>query len=194
MKDYQTRITKLLPPPSKPSCTDGDWTEVERKLGIPLPEDYQWFVSNYGIGEIGTIGSSEGYLYVLSPFSTYDGLNLYQGIELALTNLRRYCQDGTVKKPKPYPLLFPETGGLLPFGGTANCNYLSWRTVGPPNQWHVVVWDMDCLQLRELLGSTLSKFLIDTLTNKAIIADNESLTGEGWLDEPTFLPFRPAEH
>jgi hypothetical protein len=193
MKSYQEQLLQLLPPPSKKYYAEGNWEESERKLGTPLPTDYKWFITNYGSGTIGTKGSDEPYLWVLSLFRKSDSM----GDNLGMVNLRSYYEDGTVKGYYKdgnilkcgFPPLFPEPGGLLAFAGTGTGQYLYWRTEGTPDQWPVVIWDTDFLRLWEI-PSTLSEFLVDLVTRKGIVVGGESLTGEGWLDEPDFVPGR----
>ena len=48
---------------------------------------------------------------------------------------------GAQPKPRMYPVaVFPEPGGLLPWGTTENFgDVLLWETIGEPNEWKVVV-------------------------------------------------------
>ena len=57
-------LTQLLPPPQTPVENQGDWTNVEQQLGMPLPADYKWFISTYGTGSI-----CAAFINVLNPFA-----------------------------------------------------------------------------------------------------------------------------
>jgi hypothetical protein len=123
-------LLKLLPPPLNPGevPTAEDWTAAERRLG-KLPADYKALVDRYGTGII------DRFLWVLNPASANSYLNLLRQNEPILNALKELREAG---EPCPYAL-YPEPGGLLPFGKTDNGDALFWQTVGEPNKWPVVV-------------------------------------------------------
>jgi hypothetical protein len=126
------RLPQLLPPPTNPtgSGNHGDWEAVEAGL-TPLPRDYKEFVDTYGLGRI------DGFVLIYSPFAQSPSANLLaRGRQdlAALTELRNKYGKSEV----PYAL-FPEQGGLLPFGTDDNGDGLYWLTEGDPDEWAVVV-------------------------------------------------------
>lgn len=123
-------LLTVLPAPQHPSevPTPETWSDTERQLG-QLPEDYKAFLGRFGTGTIGD------FIGILNPASKNPHLNLLvkgRAILSALIELR----DGG--EPCPYPL-FPDPGGLLPFGVTDNGDMLLWLTAGEPRRWSVVV-------------------------------------------------------
>jgi SUKH superfamily protein len=57
-------MVRLIAPPTAPVDAHGDWTAVERELGVRLPDDYKWLVSTYGWGEF------RDFLNLPTPFGT----------------------------------------------------------------------------------------------------------------------------
>lgn len=122
-------LTRLIPPPPEPFAARGDWSAVERRLGVRLPGDYKALVEAYGWGEFCD------FLYLRTPFGHGPNNGLV-------------WQDGDPSAPPrwdgreryPYPL-HPEPGGLLVWGTTMDADRLCWLTAGDPASWPVVVWD-----------------------------------------------------
>lgn len=126
------RLIDVLPCPTSPmEVTASDtWTDVEVSLRQNLPSDFKEFVRSYGTGCI------DNFLWVFNPFSANPHLNLLHQLEPRL-NAEREIRD---KFPHLVPFaLFPERGGLLPFGASDNGDVLFWLTEGVPDQWAVVV-------------------------------------------------------
>jgi hypothetical protein len=124
----------VLPPPANPAYTgtQGEWAAVESGLGVTLPRDYKQFISEYGAGSI------DEYLVVYSPFWSESSL----AHELArLQHAYHYLVASLGYFPVPYPI-FPEVGGLLPWGSTANGDVCSWITdQGDPDRWPILIDD-----------------------------------------------------
>lgn len=57
-------LCDLVPPPVNPVAAQGDWEQVEVKLGVRLPGDYKQLISMYGMGVFGDI-------FLNTPFSRY---------------------------------------------------------------------------------------------------------------------------
>jgi hypothetical protein len=122
-------LLRISPPPTRPVDAEGDWSRVETVL-CALPDDYKSLVKTYGVG------CFDGFIWLLSPFSQVEHLNLVHQARLAskaYTEL--YSEFG---EEKLYPI-FPEKGGLLPFALTDNGDYVFWKAVGSPEDWKVVV-------------------------------------------------------
>jgi len=143
----------LLPPPNPVEIpTAEDFDAVERQVGT-LPDDYKVFLTHFGTGIINR------FLWVLNPASANQHLNFLRGGEPILKALKELKSDGEYS---PYPL-YPEAGGLLPFGKTDNGDALFWLRVGEPNQWPVIVnaaRDPDY----EKFDCGMTDFLADILT------------------------------
>jgi hypothetical protein len=126
-------LIEVMPPPKRPVETGSaeQWTNVEESLGTALSTDYREYNNTFGTGCIGA------FLWPYNPFSSNENLNLLTRGKLileAMSVIKERFGDTEV----PYPL-FPEPGGLLPWGSTDNGDSLFWLTTGNPDEWPVVV-------------------------------------------------------
>lgn len=127
-----SRLLQVVSPPIRPveAGEGNDWAAIEEKLGTGLPTDYKAYIRTFGTGCL------DGFIWVFNPFSANPNLNLFHRIEASLQALRQLrAQDASEVS---YPL-FPEAGGLLPWGATDNGDGLSWLTMGKPDEWSIVV-------------------------------------------------------
>jgi hypothetical protein len=83
----------------------------------------------------------------------------------------------------PYPL-FPEPGGLLPFGIDDNGDGLYWLTTGEPDQWSIVVNESRAPEY-EQFDMSVTEFLQEVLSRKTIC---EIFPSDFPLEEPDFQP------
>lgn len=121
-------LMRVVPPPPVPSeAYIGPWDAIETDLGAVLPQDYKDFVRFYGRG------SFMEFLGIHAPVSWSPYVRLQSEVRVICDDLRR-------DPDRPYPL-WPEPGGLLPFGKTDFGDCLFWLPHGPPDDWGVVVWD-----------------------------------------------------
>ena len=125
-------LRRTLAPPTKPNVGTNppDWSLIEKQL-CPLPETYKEFIDTYGLGKI------DDFLIVYSPTASDTYLNLLARGTLDLEALRE-LKSKHGEREVPYRL-FPEPGGLLPFGIDENGDGLYWLTEGPPERWSIVV-------------------------------------------------------
>jgi hypothetical protein len=123
-------LLTVLAVPTNPAevPTPGAWPAIESQVG-QLPADYKSFMDRFGSGTI------DGFVWILNPFSRNAHGNLLYRKEQILDALKELIESG---EPSQYPL-YPEPGGLLPFGMTDNGDTLLWQTVGEPDQWPIVV-------------------------------------------------------
>jgi hypothetical protein len=128
-----TSLRADLSPPPRPleSGSPEEWSRVEERLGSRLPSDYKEYIDTYGTGQI------NGLLWPHNPFAANRFLNLFRLVADEVGALRRR-KDLSGDEVCPYPL-YPEPGGLLPWGLTDNGDVLFWLTKGQPDGWLVVV-------------------------------------------------------
>ncbi|MDM5247652.1 MULTISPECIES: SMI1/KNR4 family protein [unclassified Lysinibacillus] len=108
------------------------WKEAEKELGTKFPSDYKEFISIYGTGGVC------GFLWIYSPFSSNENLNFFIGSKednnAYFTSKQEFPDD--------FPRnLFPEEGGLLPWGVTDNGDVLNWITSDNPEKWSILVYE-----------------------------------------------------
>ncbi|MBL8793852.1 MAG: SMI1/KNR4 family protein [Planctomycetia bacterium] len=150
-------LHKLMPPPAKPTDATGSWEQVERELDTRLPDDYKQFVQSYGSGNIGDMP-----LTIHNPFAPEPGLNLLQAAKGIVAAYKSLVDDGYKMRYR----LFPESGGLLPWGTTGNGDYLHWRTKGLPEQWSVVIWDCGLTKFRSFENMNCVQFLTELISGR----------------------------
>jgi hypothetical protein len=191
MKATLPKIADLLSPPAHPVGAEGNWVAAERRLGAAFPDDFKWFIRIYGVGRV------NDFLWLNSPFAGRIACTFWRNMKSTIAVLKRYSGGGIVKDPERSHDFFPRPGGLLPFGNTENNNYLTWRTHGDPNNWHVVVWDPSSLKFREYKDWNFSELLCRLLAGKYPVEGKGARHRKGAIfpaevfDEPRFQPAEP---
>jgi len=115
-----------------PSQKDIHDYEIVNK--IKFPKAYTAFLSEYGSGII------EDFLTVWNPVSRNRFVNLKRQMDTYLNAFRMLMDVPEAKKFCGDWQFYPSEGGLLPFAGTENGDFLFWRTKGKPDEWSIVVW------------------------------------------------------
>ncbi|MCF2860457.1 SMI1/KNR4 family protein [Pseudoalteromonas sp. SMS1] len=133
-----------------------DFLKLEEKLGVTLPNDYKSICMKFDIGGF------YSYLYLFSP-KMEGGVDtvhkkISNNIDMMLENLDGFPEFYDYK-------VFPEKGGLLPFGYSDNIDYLCWVCEGESSEWKVAVRSQDGYDV-EYFDYTLIDFLIALWTTK----------------------------
>jgi hypothetical protein len=144
-----------VPPPAAPfESFSGPWEPIQAALGTALPPDYKEFVRLYGSGYF------MAFLGVDVPKSRNPNVRLERQVPAI-------CDSFFDRDELPYPL-WPEPGGLLPFGGTDNGDCLFWLPRGSsPEDWGVVVWDRASQEF-EAFDCDLTDFLAGLATGEIL--------------------------
>jgi len=147
-------LTNLLRPPESPIDVDEAFLRLnEAAFGIAFPKDFVEYSRIYGSGTIGVTAYS---------------LEVYSAFRPTLPRFVdefRYCKGEFRKAMQTFDVglgLFPEPGGLLPFGHRDD-HYVAWKTVGESNAWKVFsIWtyDWNGFKAHEL---TFAEFLVRML-------------------------------
>jgi len=135
--------------------SDNDWKVAEENLGVTLPSDYKGFIDHYGPGSI------DGFIFILSPFSTNSHLNLLNKMQV-LEKSARISRQSFGKNLMPP--LFPDKNGFIPFGYTENGDGLYWKVDGSPESWKVNVFESRTI-IRQEFGMTMTVFLKGLIEN-----------------------------
>jgi hypothetical protein len=139
--DYLHRLEAILPAPQEPWCATGDWEAVELQFGTPLPEDYKQFISKYGTGLISY--GLRVYNYLENPGRAEKMLGhlrvLQERTQAELVNVAELLgRDSTeVQLSLPFPI-YPEPGGLFPWGEADDWWTFYWLRTGSPAEWGTV--------------------------------------------------------
>jgi hypothetical protein len=123
------QLVALVPPPEVPvhSGSMADFAAVEDKLDSRLPIDFKRLITTYGTG-----GWLEFY-GIINPLDPCDAAEWFGQGRL------QYLRDRRRDFPQyvPYPI-WPDTGGLLPWGGHENGGDMYWLTEGDPDKWPTI--------------------------------------------------------
>jgi uncharacterized protein (TIGR02996 family) len=169
-------LRRVLPPPKRPLNAVGNWAEVEQELGLRLPSDYKAFLSSYGSGTAGCIE-------IVSP------LGLTQDVREWWANWSGLIGDLAEYEEVPYPV-FPEPGGLLPFGTLGDVDLLTWRTIGDPERWPFVYHDRE-QGFFEIKGLSAVEFILEAVTQRSPLMIR--LGSENGFDPPCEFVAQVAE-
>ncbi|MGZ3424633.1 MAG: SMI1/KNR4 family protein [Polyangiales bacterium] len=156
-----------LAPPSRHFVPLEGLAAAEKALGTSLPGEYRAIVELYGAGAFLDFTRVAGPSWIVS-----EGMKVLEG-ERSLR--ARFPQQ------YPYPL-WPEPGGLLPFGTTDNGNRLFFETKGAPDAWRVIVWAPR--DEEHDVFPSLQAFLIGWMTWKKKVSTFPDLEGAfPWSDD-----------
>ena len=145
-------LQTVLPPPKRLFGVPTNWEVVEKSLGLKLPADYKAYLAVYGGGTIGCID-------IPSPFGISREIrSWWEGWADFYSDISEYVKI-------PYPV-FPDPGGLLPFGTLGDSDNLNWLTVGEPDQWPFVYYNQE-EGFFDIKGLTAVEFVLEAVTQKS---------------------------
>lgn len=158
-------LCQVMPPPETPNEAGSldEFLTIERELGVTLPQDYKEYIIRFGTGYIG------GFLWIFNPFTQKESLNFLHQKNTRLDALR-VIKEKYGDEECPYPL-YPEAGGLLPWGATDNANVLYWLTIGRSDNWTVVINESRgplFEEYQESMTSYLTKLISGNISSKII--------------------------
>lgn len=175
-------LLKIVGPAGAPE-EEYDWNVVESELGAPLPPDYKAIVGRFprglfrGLVRVSRPGDPD------YPKTDFLGFNRHR-----LDDLRTARESGDA--PLQYPI-FPEPGGLLPWGFGVRDEHFFWATRDrDPAQWTVVVSDASFTRWSEF-GGGIAEFLVELASGRWDASPfGADLTGEApfVVEEPPVSP------
>ncbi|MEO3855844.1 hypothetical protein [Acrocarpospora sp. B8E8] len=144
-----------------------DWAEMESDLGLEFPDDYKQWQARYPDVRL------DEFLYIYQP-KRRGGLSVREQALQAVYSLRVLGQDsdfiwtmdddGESRRARPFPI-YPDPGGVYPWGVTDNGDKLLWLTDPDPEKWTVVITDGG--DWWHYQGS-FSEFLVGVLTRELV--------------------------
>lgn len=152
-------LIKAVPPPAAPfEAFRGPWEVIEADLETSLPQDYKDFARLYGSGYF------MEFLGIHIPNTQNPNTRLEWQAQVVRDGFRTLTEEYC-----PYPM-WPDPGGLLPFGGTDDGDEFFWRMRGLPDDWRVVIWDRGFGSFEEL-DCDLTDFLAGLATGEILPKD-----------------------
>lgn len=168
-------FAKVFPIPHHPleAGESAQWPTFEQQLSTELPDDYKRFIEWYGSGCVSM------FLWIFNPFSSNKNLNL---IEQAKFYAKQFKKLGEQSKIFP---IFPEPGGLLPFGVSDNGDVFYWLTSPHgPRQWKVAI-NKTRSDHYELFEMSMTGFLLGIVEEKI---ESQIFAKEMIQSDKLFLP------
>lgn len=159
-------LVKIIAPPRQPKGvgTLDQWKQTESELGFEFPPDFKNLIFTYGDG-----GFAE-FLWTYNPF-----LPDYRNtISMVVSAYRELIKA----RPRPKSIvyaLYPDEGGIFPWGRTDNGDTFYWQFCGSKNLRTILydgrhseheVFDLDCTDF-------LACILANTLRTKILPRDLE---------------------
>ena len=119
-----TDLTRLIPPPS--GVTKPNWSKAESHLGTRLPSEFKQIVDLYGLGSFGEV------MTLFCPETELSHMNLLNQFDSHQTDIVSF--RWVLNRP-----IYPDKGGLLPFGTSENWEMFYWLTEGEPDTWPILI-------------------------------------------------------
>jgi hypothetical protein len=138
-----------------------DWAQVEQWLATRLPADYKSFMDTYGPG-------------------AYCDISIERDLLTLLVRRRRQLHE--VEERHFPPPVFPEPGGIIAWGETADGWTLWWAPTGDePDRWGIVLVDPGYRLIEHRPDQSFSTFLLK-------YPDGVGANRTPWRGEPRFAP------
>ncbi len=149
-----------------------EWKNLEADLGLILPPSYKSIVTTYGNGRF------TRFFGIVSPFYTPPGhWGFKEFVRLRLEGVRlaqAWYPDYAVSLP-----VYPDIGGLFPWGYTDNGGTMFWLTTGDSSLWPVICLNNGYTADGDRFEVTIEDFIAQWLTNKISVPS---------LTPPDFFP------
>lgn len=177
-----------------------DWAEIERGIGLRLPADYKLLAESVPSGWVRRFARLSGPERPQTGPQRLDSFHMEE-----LETLRAWRSEGHGRFPYP---IYPEPGGLLPWGSVVEGGYGFWLTqpAADPDSWPVVIASQDC-DVWARFDGPVSRFLAEVAAapydtggftegpvRVVVDASGEHKTGQPVIlaERPVFEPDRPA--
>jgi hypothetical protein len=135
-----------------------DWPAVEASLSLTLPDDYK------ALAETFPEGSFQGFISLIRPGDFGESTSEFLGYYAhRLDDMRRWREDDPQRFPLP---IFPEPGGLLPWGKSHRGDIFFWLTGNDdPNTWPVITTDID-VSYWSTFSNAVCSFLVEVVSGR----------------------------
>lgn len=170
------KLRSIARPPSNPKGpgTPAQWSQLETELHLNFPQDFKELVSTYGAGNFTNFFGVEAPFYSSPRYGPYrDWIRLmFDGVKLAKSS---YPEEAV-----PLPV-YPENGGLFPWGYTHNGGAMWWLTEGESAHWPIICLDDGNTKDFDRFDLPVVEFIEKWLTDQILVPT---------LTPPDFYPLR----
>lgn len=174
MESSISRLHALVAPPRDPFYSSGDWTSVERELGVTLPDDYKQLITSYGQG-------------MFQGRRKYSGLSLTSFLRPISSAIQAEATSAALRALElKYPV-YPHIPGLLGLGVYKDVDFLTCLVASPSNQSRLVYQDVETGS-NELFDVGLIDLIISILNGTSPLHDKGIIMPEEMEGPHTFIP------
>ncbi|MEV0842268.1 hypothetical protein AB0I55_22360 [Actinocatenispora sera] len=126
------------------------WSEIEAELGLSLPEDYEELLEGLPPGRF-----NDQFIDVRHPIFAGSSDRFVSGLKEFLGALKegRDLEKALGDKAATHLAVYPEAGGILPWGRVEDDWIFAWKTAGEPSKWKSVAVSFEFNELYPLPGS-----------------------------------------
>ncbi len=155
------KLWQIAPPPKKPKGVGSlaGWLHLEAQLGFELPAHYKEFIASYGNGRFAE------YFGVVNPFHTAANDINFSTFVQRRTNGVRLAQSSYPDYAVALPV-YPNKGGLFPWGYTDNGDTMFWLTEGDNSAWPIICVEIGYTNNLDRFELTIPDFIEQWLTQQ----------------------------
>jgi hypothetical protein len=150
-----------------------DWPTVEQDIGTVLPDDYKELLTRFPSGTYRNVITVANPIDGRTGYADFIREKIHGTLEILRDEDLEYLEDTSYG-------VFPEPGGLLPWGHDGQGGMLCWITEpSDPNQWRVAYYSQGGSSWREHPGP-MTRVIAEVLTSTG----NDNIFGWALDDEP----------
>ena len=166
----------IAPPPKSPKGigTASEWRQLENHFLLKFPDDYKQLIATYGKGRFTHFFSVVNPFYFAPP-----DIGHKEFVRLRLEGIR-LAKSSYPDEAIPLPV-YPEMGGLFPWGYTDNGETMCWLTEGESAGWPIICLDSGNTKDFDRFDMPVVEFIKKWLTNQILVPT---------LTPPDFYPIR----
>jgi hypothetical protein len=170
------RLCVVAPPPEHPKGPGNEleWRRLEMEIGLVYPSDFKELIFKYGSGRFKNFFAVVNPFHFASPDISYKAF-----VRFRLDGLRK-AKHSYFKNAVPYPV-YPDEGGLFPWGYTDNGGSICWLTKGQPSRWPTICLDRGYSKEFDEFEMSIVEFIEKWLTDQILTPT---------LTPPDFYPLR----
>lgn len=179
---------KMIAPPPKLKNGAGSpaqWRQLEEEFALTFPDDYKELIATYGAGRF------VNFFGIVNPFYTCtNDIAFAEFIRLRTADMAR-AKASYPKRAVSLPV-YPQKGGLFPWGYTDNGETICWLTEGDKGRWPIICLEVGYLNNYDIFRLSIIQFIAKWLTNKISVP---TLTPPDFypLRSPIFVPGCPSD-
>ena len=176
---FMSNLEKLIvvaPPPSvkRGTGTSAQWKQLEQEFNLIFPDDFKQLIQTYGAGRFA------GFFGIANPFYAPSGDISFQEFVHLRTRDIAAAKASHPRTAVSLPV-YPEHGGLFPWGYTDNGETMCWLTEGDSSKWPTICLEIGYLNNFDRFELSIVEFIEKWLTAQIVVPT---------LTPPDFYPLK----